>query len=170
MQEKETVYLAGKITGDPEYRAKFERAQRKLENSGFIVINPAGLPSEGFAYEAYMRMSGAMLAECDAVCFLPDWMDSKGAIAEYQTAIKTGKRIFMFEVWRNRQDQHGAPLICRIQARLFGQSPSAMLGKCTIGRQQSRKQCADCDCNVRELMENGFTAGLYERRAKNAKR
>lgn len=76
MQEKETVYLAGKITGDPEYRAKFERAQRKLENSGFIVINPAGLPSEGFAYEAYMRMSGAMLAECDAVCFLPDWMDS----------------------------------------------------------------------------------------------
>lgn len=169
MQEKRTLYLAGKITGDQYYFTKFYNAQKKLEEGGFIVVNPALLPAEGFTWEAYMRMSGAMLAECDAVCFLPDWTDSKGAIAEYQTAIKTEKPIFMFEVWRNQQDQHGAPLICRIQARFFGKSPSAMLAKCTIGRQRSRKQCADCDCNVRELIANGFTSGLYERRAKNAK-
>ena len=31
MQKKETVYLAGKITGDPFYRSKFYEAQKKLE-------------------------------------------------------------------------------------------------------------------------------------------
>ena len=79
MQEKRTLYLAGKITGDPYYFTKFYNAQKKLEEYGFIVVNPALLPAEGFTWEAYMRMSGAMLAECAEVCFLPDWKESKGA-------------------------------------------------------------------------------------------
>lgn len=77
MQEKRTLYLAGKITGDPYYFTKFYNAQKKLEECGFIVVNPALLPAEGFTWEAYMRMSGAMLAECAEVCFLPDWKESK---------------------------------------------------------------------------------------------
>lgn len=76
MQEKRTLYLAGKITGDPYYFTKFYNAQKKLEECGFIVVNPALLPAEGFTWEAYMRMSGAMLAECAEVCFLPDWKES----------------------------------------------------------------------------------------------
>lgn len=59
MQEKRTLYLAGKITGDPYYFTKFYNAQKKLEEGGFIVVNPALLPAEGFTWEAYMRMSGA---------------------------------------------------------------------------------------------------------------
>lgn len=169
MQEKETVYLAGKITGDPYYFTKFYNAQKKLEEGGFIVVNPALLPSEGFTHEAYMRMSLAMLDECATVCFLPDWTESKGANAEYQTAIKAGKRIFMFEVWRNQTERHAAPIFCKVQAHLFGKSPSAIIGKCTIGRQHSRKQCKDCECNVRECITYGFTSGLYERRAKDEK-
>ena len=39
--KKETVYLAGKITGDPSYFHKFYEAQKKLEAGGFIVVNPA---------------------------------------------------------------------------------------------------------------------------------
>ena len=39
--QKKTVYLAGKITGDPFYRSKFSEAQKKLEKGGFIVVNPA---------------------------------------------------------------------------------------------------------------------------------
>lgn len=46
--QKKTVYLAGKITGDPFYRSKFYEAQKKLEEGGFIVVNPALLPSERF--------------------------------------------------------------------------------------------------------------------------
>lgn len=69
---KKRIYLAGKITGDPNYRAKFMAAQRFLEHKGYIVLSPAVLPSEGFTWEAYIRMSQAMLTECDAICFLPD--------------------------------------------------------------------------------------------------
>lgn len=65
MQEKRTLYLAGKITGDPYYFTKFYNAQKKLEEGGFIVVNPALLPAEGFTWEAYMRMSGANL---EALC------------------------------------------------------------------------------------------------------
>lgn len=37
------VYLAGKITGDPNYREKFAEAAKKLEErAGVTVISPAG--------------------------------------------------------------------------------------------------------------------------------
>lgn len=97
--QKETVYLAGKITGDPYYRTKFFAAADKLKEAGFIVLNPALLPSEGFEYEAYIRMSTAMLDECAAACFLPDWKESRGATYEYGRAVAKGKRVFMFAEW-----------------------------------------------------------------------
>jgi hypothetical protein len=89
MQGKRTLYLAGKITGDPYYFTKFYNAQKKLEEGGFIVVNPALLPAEGFTWEAYMRMSGAMLAECAEVCFLPDWKESKGAKYEFGAGLQS---------------------------------------------------------------------------------
>lgn len=95
MQEKRTLYLAGKITGDPYYFTKFYNAQKKLEECGFIVVNPALLPAEGFTWEAYMRMSGAMLAECAEVCFLPDWKESKGAKYEFGEAMAQNKPFFL---------------------------------------------------------------------------
>ncbi len=78
---KHTVYLARKITGDPNYRQKFERARKCLEAIGYIVLDPSVLPSEGFSWDAYMRMSRAMLVECEAICFLPDWTESTGGAA-----------------------------------------------------------------------------------------
>lgn len=105
MQEKRTLYLAGKITGDPYYFTKFYNAQKKLEEGGFIVVNPALLPAEGFTWEAYMRMSGAMLAECAEVCFLPDWKESKGAKYEFGEAMATGKHVFMFSDWEKAEEE-----------------------------------------------------------------
>lgn len=103
MESKETVYLAGKITGDPFYRTKFYEAQKKLEAGGFIVVNPALLPSEGFSWEAYMRMSSAMLDECASACFLPDWIDSRGATYEFGRASARGMRVFLFAAWEAEQ-------------------------------------------------------------------
>lgn len=60
MQEKRTLYLAGKITGDPYYFTKFYNAQKKLEEGGFIVVNPALLPAEGFTWEP--------ICVCPALC------------------------------------------------------------------------------------------------------
>ena len=93
---KPTVYIAGKITGDPDYKAKFKHAAEVLTSVGYTVLSPTILPSEGFAYEAYMRMSYAMLRECEAVCFLPSWMDSKGALREFDQARRKNKAILNF--------------------------------------------------------------------------
>ena len=92
-----TIYLAGKITGDPNYKSKFEAARKELERAGFIVLDPSMLPSTGFEYDAYIRMSKAMLVECDAVYLLPDWKESKGAKQEYKTALARRMEIIFME-------------------------------------------------------------------------
>ena len=93
-----TVYLAGKITGDPGYKEKFKKAEDYfLARDGFVPLNPAVLPAEGFEYAAYVRMSMAMLRECDAACFLPGWEDSPGARDEYDLAKMMRKEILFFD-------------------------------------------------------------------------
>lgn len=75
------IYIAGKITGDPDYRAKFADAQRQIEAQGHIVLNPATLP-EGMEPKDYMRICFAMIDVADAVVFLPDAAESAGARLE----------------------------------------------------------------------------------------
>lgn len=101
---KETVYLAGKITGDMNYKAKFAAAAEKLEAAGFAVVNPAVLPERGFTYPQYIRMSQAMLDECDAICLLPDWIRSSGAAHEHMRARDKHKRVFLFAEWEAEQE------------------------------------------------------------------
>ena len=97
MAQRGTLYLAGKISGDPYYWTKFHDASEKLKEAGFTVLSPAVLPSEGFEYEAYIRMSTAMLDECDVICFLPDWKESKGAMYEFGRAVAKQKMILYYE-------------------------------------------------------------------------
>ena len=102
---KRTVYLAGKITGDPYYRSKFYDAEKVMQDLGFIVVNPAMLPSDGFTYEQYMRMTSAMLDECGSICLLPDWKESNGAMYEHGRAAAKGKCImFLDDLKRKVED------------------------------------------------------------------
>ncbi|MPN36769.1 hypothetical protein SDC9_184280 [bioreactor metagenome] len=88
-----SIYIAGKITGDPDYRAKFDWARCMLTDLGFRpVINPAELP-DGISYERCMKICFAMLDACEAVAFLPDWRESKGAVREFARALRKGKGI-----------------------------------------------------------------------------
>lgn len=88
------VYIAGKITGDSEYREKFRKAQRELEAEGFIVLNPAELP-EGMQPSDYMRICFAMMDCADIVAFLPDYSQSRGARLEFDWCQYTGKQTVM---------------------------------------------------------------------------
>lgn len=86
------VYLAGKITGDPEYREKFRRAQEELERKRYIVLNPAVLPV-GMSRADYMSICFPMLSVADMIVMLPDWKQSPGARLELEYARYTGKEI-----------------------------------------------------------------------------
>lgn len=50
------IYIAGKLTGDPYYKAKFARAAADIADAGHTPINPA-LQPEGMSNADYMRIS-----------------------------------------------------------------------------------------------------------------
>lgn len=88
------VYIAGRITGDENYKAKFEAAERYIKRMhDDIVLNPAILPA-GMKPADYMRICFAMLDTADIVVFLPDFKESKGAMLEHTWCKYTGKPIF----------------------------------------------------------------------------
>ena len=86
------IYLAGKITGDPLYRTKFDTVAKELEKQGHIVMNPAVMP-DGFEYEEYMQICFKMIDICNVVCMLPDWSDSPGAKREREKAKRDRKPV-----------------------------------------------------------------------------
>ena len=95
MDVKYKAYIAGKITNDPDYKAKFKRAEDHLKRKGFVVFSPAYMP-DGFGYEDYMHVCIAMMWVCrEGVCFmLPNWKDSPGARREHENAKETGMEIY----------------------------------------------------------------------------
>lgn len=93
------IYIAGKITGDPYYKAKFARAAADIADAGHTPINPA-LQPEGMSNADYMRISFAQLDSADAVAFLPDWEDSTGARLEHLWVEYTGKPTYDIEAER----------------------------------------------------------------------
>ena len=90
------VYIAGKISGDPNYRAKFRAVSCRFTLPGVSVLNPAELP-EGMAPGDYMAVCLPMLLQADLVVFLPDWQDSRGARIEHALAEYAGKAIYEME-------------------------------------------------------------------------
>ena len=84
------IYIAGKITGDKKYRAKFREADKALEALGHVVLNPAILPA-GLEERDYMRITLAMLEAADLAVFLPDYRESAGAMIEWAWCKRTGK-------------------------------------------------------------------------------
>ncbi len=84
------IYIAGKITGDRKYRAKFRDAAKDMEALGHVVLNPAILPA-GLEELDYMRITLAMLEAADLAVFLPDYQESAGAMIEWEWCKRTGK-------------------------------------------------------------------------------
>ena len=86
------IYIAGKITGEPNYKEKFDIAATSLEAQGHIVLNPAEVP-EGMLPADYMRICFAMIDTADAIYLLKGWYSSSGASIERNYAMYTGKSI-----------------------------------------------------------------------------
>ena len=80
---KTKIYIAGKITGDPDYKTKFDAAAERYKKEGYAVLNPACLP-KGMQKADYMRICFAMIDTADVVAFLPGYKSSIGAQLELQ--------------------------------------------------------------------------------------
>lgn len=83
------IYIAGKITGNPNYKEQFAVAEERLKAEGHQVINPTWKPL-GLPYKQYIDMGLMELSQCDAIYLLSNWKDSKGARMEYIYALTVG--------------------------------------------------------------------------------
>lgn len=77
------VYIAGKITGDPNYKMKFRMAAKHIQDLYplAVILNPAELP-EGLTPKDYMRLCFGMIDAADILFALPDAAESEGARLE----------------------------------------------------------------------------------------
>lgn len=83
---KDKIYLAGKVTGDPCYKMKFEAGVKHLESLGWgreNIVNPAELIAADCRWLKAMWKCLKLLKGCGWVAMLPDWRESRGARIEH---------------------------------------------------------------------------------------
>lgn len=81
------------MTGLPDHgKEKFNSAASNLKSLGYDVANPAETDngSTNKPWIFYMRKDIAMMMECDMVCALHDWRQSRGALIEVKLAHSLG--------------------------------------------------------------------------------
>jgi len=84
------IYLAGPITGVPDYWRAFAEGANKVEAAGYIPLTPTALPYK-LGNQKAMQICLAMINTADAVLFLPGWSRSVGAQIEMEYCKYIGK-------------------------------------------------------------------------------
>lgn len=92
-------YLAGKISGNPNYKQDFAEAKKVVAKMGrdCSILSPAILP-EGMSKADYMRICFAMVDCADCVILLPNATESEGAMLEKNYAEYIGKFVLHIDV------------------------------------------------------------------------
>ncbi len=94
------VYISGPITGVKGFMRKFDWAEACWRDKGIYTINPARtnatLPEET-DHDGYMRISMALLKECDTIYMLKGWESSEGANEERDYALENNYNVLYEE-------------------------------------------------------------------------
>ena len=93
------IYISGAISNTDDYMERFAKAEKKMTEKGYSVVNPAKVNAqlpEDTGYEEYMKMCFCMLDMCDSIYMLKGWEKSYGANREYGYATASDMRI-MYE-------------------------------------------------------------------------
>jgi len=86
------IYIIGAITGNPDYREQFARAEDALRREySCDIINPAARGNR--SQSDYARLSYNAVCKADAVACLWTTDDSFGAAMERHIAKSMGKRL-----------------------------------------------------------------------------
>jgi Domain of unknown function (DUF4406) len=103
--EMKSYYLAGPMQGYPEHNfPAFEAAAIWLRGQGATVLGAHevdhgethGTHGTTKTHGEYLRKDLQVLLQCDAIVLLPGWVDSKGAMIEFQTAIGCGLDVLLY--------------------------------------------------------------------------
>ncbi len=89
------IYIAGKITGVPDYKERFAAAEKYLQSLGAITMIPSVLPV-GYEQHEYLHICFNMIDVNDAIYFLENWKDSPGAKSEFVYGVENHK-LFLYE-------------------------------------------------------------------------
>lgn len=107
------IYISGKITGLPlkETRERFADAQSLLDGIGFEAVNPMkkSLPANA-TWEQHMVKDIELLFKCDAIYMMDNWIDSKGALIEYDIAKRLG-----LDIWFESNVRRDNDIVTRVQ-------------------------------------------------------
>lgn len=95
MNAPHCFYISGPISGVPDFKNNFARAETALQLFDVGTVNPANLGNyASFSWADYMRRDIAMLMHCTALFMLPGWERSPGARLERLIAHEIGMPIF----------------------------------------------------------------------------
>ena len=91
----QTIFIAGKITGDEHYKVKFFDAKWRLRKKydGWCVISPTDIDMVNLEYEECLDITKKIIEHIDIVYMLKDWKNSNGARIEHDYAKSLGKKI-----------------------------------------------------------------------------
>jgi hypothetical protein len=97
MIKQQSIYIAGQVTGDPGYEAKFSKSEKNLRESfSGKVVNPVRELQNEFIFPEQQPWHVLMLSclkrlsACTHIYMLPDYYKSTGACIELEWARKLG--------------------------------------------------------------------------------
>lgn len=90
-----SIYISGPMTGLPDLNfPAFNATASRLRAAGFTVANPAEInPDSSMSWEACMRADIKALCDCDTICMMPGWENSRGAHLELHVAHRLGIKV-----------------------------------------------------------------------------